>query len=164
MKLGKILTLSAGLILAFIVGWLFMFTWGHNPTIVTLSPYDVNVPGKPPISAKVYTLKKGEYLLVLADASSGKCEQYWFCPDRKRIGVPSIPTYLPIGRHAVISTVTLDGFTYLGEYTADWIIKNNIIMFTIKGPPDTIRAARDFSTEDFKKEISYNRKIIMKPK
>ncbi|MGB7580969.1 MAG: hypothetical protein WBL85_00790 [Sedimentisphaerales bacterium] len=162
MKLGKIIILVAGFIFAFLVSWLFLFIWGHNPTIVALSPYDVNVPGKPLISAKVYSLKKSEYLLVLTDAESGRREGYWFCPAKGRIGVPSFPTYLPLGNRAVISKTTLDGFTYLSEYTADWEIKNNNITFTIKGPSEAIRVARELSTEDLKRGISYGAKIIMR--
>ncbi len=162
MKLGKIIILVVGFIFFFLVSWLSLLIWGHNPTIVALSPYDVNVPGKPRISAKVYSLKKSEYLLVLTDAESGRREGYWFCPDKHRIGVPSFPTYLPLGNRAVISKTTLDGFTYLSEYAADWEIKNNNITFTIKGPSEAIRLARELSTEDLKREISYDTKIIMK--
>ena len=162
MKLGKIIILVVGFIFSFLVSWLFLFIWGHNPTIVALSPYDVNVPGKPMISAKVYSLKKGEYLLVLTDAESGCREGYWFNPDKGRIGVPSFPTYLPLGNHAVISKTTLEGFTYLSAYNADWEIKNNNINFTIKGPSEAIRIARELSTEDLKREISYGAKIIMR--
>lgn len=162
MKLGKIIILVTGFIFFFLVSWLFLFIWGHNPTIVTLSPYDVNVPEKPLISAKVYSLKKSEYLLVLTDAESGRREGYWFCPDNRRIGVPSFPTYLPLDNHAVISKTTLDGFTYLSEYNADWEIKNNNITFTIKGPSEAIRLARELSIEDLKREISYDTKIIMR--
>jgi hypothetical protein len=162
MKLGKIIILVAGFILSFLVSWLFLFIWGHNPAIVAEAPYDVNIPGKPLISAKVYSLKKGEYLLVLTDAESGHREAYWFSPDKGRIGVPSFPTYLPLGNHAVISKTTLDGFTYISEYTADWERKNNNITFTIRGPSETIRLARELSTEDLKREISYGTKIIMR--
>ena len=162
MKLGKTIILVAGFILSFLVSWLFLFIWGHNPAIVAEAPYDVNVPGKPRISAKVYSLKKSEYLLVLTDAESGRREGYWFCPDKHRIGVPSFPTYLPLGNRAVISKTTLDGFTYLGEYNADWNIKNNNITFTIKGPSEAIRVVRELSTEDLKREISYGAKIIMR--
>jgi hypothetical protein len=164
MKLGKIIILVTGLILSALVVWLSMYTWGHNPTIVALSPYDVNVPDKPLILAKVYSLKQGEYLLVLTDAKSGRREGYWFCPQDGRIGVPSFPTYLPLDSRAVISKSTLDSFTYLGEYTADWETKNNNITFTIKGPSEATREARDLSPEDVKREISYNTKIVMKPK
>lgn len=162
MKLGKIIILVAGFILSFLVSWLFLFIWGHNPAIVALSPYDVNVPGKPLISAKVYSLKKGEYLLVLTDAESGRREGYWFSPDKGRIGVPSFPIYLPFGNYAVISKNTLDSFTYLSKYNADWEIKNNNITFTIKGPSEAIRMVREPSTEDLKREISYGAKIIMR--
>lgn len=164
MKLGKIIILAIGFLLFFLVVWLSLYIWGHNPTIVALSPYDVNVPGKPLVTAKVYSLKKGEYLLVLTDAESGRREGYWFRPQSSRIGAPSFPTYLPLGSHAVISKVTLDGFTYLGEYTADWKTQNNNITFTIKGPSEAIRVARDLSPKDLKCEISYNTKIVMKLK
>jgi hypothetical protein len=164
MKLGKIIILASGFILSLLVSWLFLYIWGHNPTIVTLSPCDVNVPDKPLISAKVYSLKKSEYLLVLTDAESGRREGYWFSPQSSRIGVPSFPTYLPLGNRAVISKSTFDGFTYLSEYTADWKTRKNIVTFTIKGPSEAIRVARDLSPEDLKREISYNTKIIMKSK
>ena len=127
MKLGKIVILVTAFILSFLVSWLFLYIWGHNPIIVTLSPYDVNVPGKPLISAKVYSLKQGEYLLVLTDVESGRREGYWFNPRNGRIGVPAFPTYLPLGNRAVISKTTLDGFTSMGEYVADWETKNNNI-------------------------------------
>jgi hypothetical protein len=162
MKLGKIIILATGFILSFLVVWLFMYIWGHNPTIVALSPCDVNVPDKPSISARVYSLKKGEYLLVLTDAEIARREVYWFCPDNKRIGTPAFPTYVELGDRAVISKATFDGFTYLGEYTADWEIKNNNITFTIKGPSEAARVSRDLSAEGLKREISYNTKIIMK--
>jgi hypothetical protein len=164
MKLGKIIILAGGLILSLLVVWLSLYTWGHNPTIVALSPYDVNVPDKPLILAKVYSLKKGEFLLVLTDAESGCREGYWFSPQSSRIGVPAFPTYLPLGNRAVISKATLDGFTYLGEYTANWETKNNNITFTIKGPSEAVRAARDLPPEDMRREISYYTKITMKPK
>jgi hypothetical protein len=162
MKFGKIVILVTGLILSFLVSWLFLYIWGHNPTIIALSPYDVNVPGKPLISAKVYSLKKGEYLLVLTDAESGRREGYWFSPANGRIGVPSFPTYLPMGNRAVISKTTFDGFTYLGEYVADWEIKKTNVTFTIKGPSEVVRAARGLSPEDLKKELSFGTKVIMK--
>jgi hypothetical protein len=164
MKLGKIIILATCFIFSFLVVWLFLYIWGHNPTIVSQSPYDVNVPGKPMISAKVYSLKQGEYLLVLTDAESGRREGYWFSPAKGRIGVPALPTYLPFGKRAVISKTTMDSFTSMDEYVADWEIKNNNITFTIKGPSDTARAARDLSPEDLKREISYNAKITMKHK
>ncbi|MGD1042770.1 MAG: hypothetical protein ABR913_06850 [Sedimentisphaerales bacterium] len=162
MKLGKIVILVAAFILSFLVSWLFLYMWGHNPIIVTLSPYDVNVPGKPLISAKVYSLKPGDYLLVLTDVESGRREGYWFNPRDGRIGVPAFPTYLPLGNRAVISKTTLDGFTYLGEYVADWETKNNNIAFTIKGPSEAVRAARDLSPENLKSELSFGMKVIMK--
>jgi hypothetical protein len=162
MKLGKIVILVAAFILSFLVSWLFLYMWGHNPVIVTLSPYDVNVPDKPLISAKVYSLKKSEYLLVLTDAKSGRREGYWFCPNKGRIGIPSFQTYLPLGNYAVISKNTFDGFTYLGKYVADWEIKNNNITFTIKGPSETVRVARDLSPEDLKRELSFGTKVVMK--
>jgi hypothetical protein len=162
MKLGKIIILVAGFVLSFMVSWFFLFIWGHNPTIVAEAPYDVNVPGKPLISAKVYSLKKGEYLLVLTDAKSGRREAYWFSPGKGRIGVPSFQTYLPFGNYAVISKNTLDGFTYLGEYAADWERKSNIVIFTIKGPSEVIRLARNLSAEDLKREISYGARIVIR--
>ena len=162
MKLGKIVILATAFILSFLVSWLFLYVWGHNPVIVTLSPYYVNVPGKPLISAKVYSLKKSEYLLVLTDAESGRREEYWFNPRDGRIGVPAFPTYLPLGNRAVISKTTLDGFTYLSEYVADWETKNNNITFTIKGPSEAIRAARGLSPEDLECEISFGTKVVMK--
>jgi hypothetical protein len=67
-----------------------------------------------------------------------------------------------LGNYAVISKNTLDGFTYLGEYNADWERKNNNVTFTIKGPSEAIRVARELSTEDMKREISYGTKIIMR--
>ncbi len=162
MKLGKIIILVVGFILLFLASWLFLFIWWHNPTIVAEAPYDVNVPGKPLISAKVYSLKKGEYLLVLTDAKSGRREGYWFCPDKNRIGVPSFPTYLPLGNHAVISKNTLGGFTYISTYSADWERKNNNIIFIIKGPSEAVRLAKELETGDLNREISYGAKIIMR--
>jgi hypothetical protein len=162
MKLGKIIILVTGFVFSFLVTWLFMFIWGHNPTIIAMSPYDVNVPGKPLISAKVYSLKKGEYLLVLTDANSGCREGYWFCPDKGRIGVPSFPVYLPFGKIAIISKTTFDGFTYLSEYKADWERKNNNVTFTIKGPSEVICLARGLTAEDLKREISYSTKVIIR--
>ena len=162
MKWGKIIILVTGFILSFLVLWLFLYIWGHNPTLVSQSPYDVNVPDKPLISAKVYSLKKGEFLLVLTDAESGRQEGYWFNPRDGRIGVPAFPTYLPLGNRAVISKTTLDGFTSMGEYVADWETKNNNIAFIIKGPSDAVRAARDLSPEDLKSELSFGTKVVMK--
>jgi hypothetical protein len=162
MKLGKIAILATVFIFSFLVSWLFLYVWGHNPVIVTLSPCDVNVPDKPLISAKVYSLKKSEYLLVLTDAESGRREAYWFSPRDSRIGVPSFPTYLPLGSRAVISKTTLDGFTYLGKYVADWETKNNNITFTIKGPSEALQIAKGLSPEDLKREISFGTKIVMK--
>ena len=162
MKLGKIIILVMSFILFFLASWLLLFIWGHNPTIIAEAPYDVNVPAKPLISAKVYSLKKGEYLLVLTSVESGLREGYWFSPAKGRIGIPSFPTYLPFGNRAVISKTTLDGFTYLSAYNADWEIKNNNIIFTIKGPSEAIRLARELSAEDLKHEISYGAKIIMR--
>ena len=162
MKLGKIVILVAAFILSFLVSWLFLFIWGHNPTLVSMSPYDVNVPGKPLISAKVYSLKKGEYLLILSDTESGQREGYWFSPANGRIGAPAFPTYLPLGNRAVISKTTFDGFTSMGEYVADWETKNNNITFTIKGPSEIVRAARGLSPEDLKKELSFGTKVVMK--
>jgi len=162
MKLGKIIILVVGLIFFFLVFWLSVYIWGHNPTIVTRSPYDINVPGKPLISARVYSLKRNEYLLVLTDVKSGHREAYWFNPGKGRIGVPSFPTYLPLGNCAVVSKTTLDGFTYLSEYAADWEINNNNITFTIKGPSEAVRLGRELSTEDLQREISYGTRIIMK--
>jgi hypothetical protein len=162
MKLGKIIILVAGFIFLFLASWLLLFIWWHNPTIVAEAPYDVNVPGKPLISAKVYSLKKGEYLLVLTDTKSGRREGYWFCPDKGRIGVPSFPTYLTLGNYAVISKNTFDSFTYLNAYNADWERKNNNIIFIIKGPSDAVRLAKGLSAKDLKREISYGTKIIMR--
>jgi hypothetical protein len=160
--LGKIAILATAFILSFLVSWLFLYVWGHNPVIVTLSPYDVNVPDKPLISARVYSLRQKEYLLVLTDAESGRREAYWFSPRDSRIGMPSFPIYLPLGSRAVISKTTLDGFTYLGEYVADWKTKNKNIMFTIKGPSEAIQVARGLSHEDLKREISFGTKVVMK--
>jgi hypothetical protein len=162
MKLGKLIILAAGFILVVLAAWLLVYIWGHNPAVVDLSPYDINVSGKLLVSAKVYSLKKGEYLLILTDAESGRREAYWFCPDNKRIGTPAFPTYVEFGNSSVISKATFDGFTYLGEYTADWEIKNNDITFTIKGPSEAARVSRDLTAEGLKREISYNTKIIMK--
>jgi hypothetical protein len=162
MKLGKIIVLATGFILSFLVVWLSLYIWGHNPIIISQSTYDVNVPGKPLISAKVYSLKQGEYLLVLTDVESGRREGYWFNPRDGRIGIPAFPTYLPLGNRAVISKTTLDGFTSMGEYVADWETKNNNIAFTIKGPSEAVRAARDLSPEDIKREISFGTKVVMK--
>jgi hypothetical protein len=161
MKFGKIVILVAAFILSFLVSWLFLFIWWHNPTIVAEAPYDVNVPGKPLISAKVYSLKQGEYLLVLTDAKSGRREGYWFCPNKGRIGIPSFQTYLRLGNYAVISKNTLDGFTYLSKYNADWEIKNNNITFTIKGPSETTLLTRELLTGDLKRKISYGTKVVM---
>jgi hypothetical protein len=162
MKLGKIVVLVTSFFLSFLVAWLFLYIWGHNPTIIALSPYDVNVPDKPLISAKAYSLRQGEYLLVLTNAESGRQEGYWFNPRDGRIGVPAFPTYLPLGNRAVISKTTLEGFTSMGEYLADWETKNNNITFTIKGPSDTVRAARDLSPEELKSELSFGTKVVMK--
>jgi hypothetical protein len=162
MKWGKIIVLVTAFILSFLVSWLFLYIWGHNPTLVSQSPYDVNVPDKPLISAKVYSLKQGEYLLVLTDAESGRREGYWFNPRDGRIGIPAFPTYLPLGNRAVISKTTLDGFTSMGEYVADWETKNNNIAFIIKGPSDAVREARDLSPEDLKSELSFGTKVVMK--
>ena len=162
MNLGKIAILVAAFILSFLVSWLFLYIWGHNPTLVSMSPYDVNVPGRPLISARVYSLKQGDYLLVLTDVESGRREGYWFNPRDKRIGAPAFPTYLPLSNRAVISKTTLDGFTSMGEYVADWETKNNKITFTIKGPSETVRAARDLSPEDIRRELSFGTKVVMK--
>jgi hypothetical protein len=164
MKLGKLIILAAGFILVLLVVWLFLYTWGHNPALVKLSPYDINVPGNPLVSAKVYSLKKGEYLLVLTNAETKQREGYWFSPDNKRIGTPAFPTYIEIGNRAVISKSTFDGFAYLGEYTAEWEIKNNNITFIIKGPSEAARLARDLSPEVLKREMSYYTRIVMKHK
>jgi hypothetical protein len=164
MKWKKIIILIVGFVFSFLVASIFLRVWGHDPVIISRAPYDVNVPGSPRISAKLYSLRRDEYLLILTTADTGRREKYWFNVRDGRIGVPDFPTYLPVGKWAVISKNTLDGFQYLDQYVADWQTGDGVITLTFKGRPEAIREAAGVSMEDMRSEISYERQVILRAK
>ncbi len=95
-------------------------------TLVQLSSvYRAAIPGKPDASARLYSLGRDRYLLVLTARSSKYPEGYYVNLFHGEIGLPDFPDYIPRLKYALVDRRIYDGFPELGVFKADWSVKNN---------------------------------------
>ena len=146
---------------------LWIYVDSESLTILWISPYRAVVPGEPPASGKVYSLPDGRHLLVLTSKSSKHPEGYCVDLAKRRIGLASVPNYVPLFRSALVHEMTLEGFGFEEEVDADWDVKNGWeeVRVRIRGLANALeRLDPSFNPGESTRKmmpIGYQREIIL---
>ena len=173
-KLNVLIIISATMLitaLVLIIGfwaWLELYMVDH--TVLPVSAcYRVTVPGKPAISARLYSLGtprtgSAKDLLVLTSKSSGRREYYWIDEGRRQIGLPACPTYIQLFTSAIVDKMTPQGFPLGGELKAEWTENETEVHIRIMGFSDAAINAEAVSDPNkvagTRIPIGYQREII----
>jgi len=124
----RILVTSVVTALILISGFCIWFSRICTPemTLVQLSSvFRVTIPSKPDASARLYSLGRDRFLLVLTARSSKYPEGYYLNMFHGEIGLPDFPDYIPLYKYALVDRRIYDGFPTIGELKADWSVKGD---------------------------------------
>jgi hypothetical protein len=147
-------------------------------SVVEKTPfYDVSIPGKPAVSAKLYWLGFSHlgvtghggraHLLVLTSKSSDDREFYYIKINQQEVGLPSCFKYIPLLFGAVVDRSTLSGFPFLGTLKADWEKNEREVRMRITGFSDAVQKFDPNSTSEAARRsrpIAYQRVIVFTTK
>ena len=128
------------------------------------SLYRATIPDKPYASARLYSLGRDQYLLVLTSKSSKHPEGYYVNLFNGKIGLPDFPDYIPLLKYALVDRRIYDGFPQLGAIKADWSVKNDRKEVYIRIKGFKIKEPGDEDDEEWMKEIlpiGYQSEIIL---
>ena len=128
------------------------------------SLYRATIPDKPYASARLYSLGRDRYLLVLTAKSSKHPEGYYLDLFSGEIGLPDFPDYIPLLKYALVDRRIYDRFPQLGAIKADWSVKNDRKEVHIRIKGFKIKEPGDEDDEEWMKEILpivYQSEIIL---
>jgi len=132
-------------------------------TLVQLSStFRAAIPGKPDASARIYSLGRDRYLLVLMSRSSKHPEGYYLNLNYKEIGLPDFPDYIPLFKYCLVDKRIYDGFPeFSGALKADLDVKNDgeEVHIRIKGFKDKESGDEELMRENM--PIAYQSKIVL---
>lgn len=162
-----ILVTAAVTALILISGFWIWFSRICTPemTLVQLSPaFHAAIPGKSDASARLYSLGRDRYLLVLTSKFSKYPEGYYVNLFHGEIGLPDFPDYIPILKYALVDRRIYDGFPELGALKADWDVKNDRdeVHIRIKGFKIEEPGVDDEELMRKNMPIAYQSEIILK--
>lgn len=128
------------------------------------SLYRATIPDKPYASARLYSLGRDRYLLVLTAKFSKYPEGYYVNLFHGEIGLPDFPDYIPILKYALVDRRIYDGFPELGALKADWDVKNDRdeVHIRIKGFKIEEPGVDDEELMRKNMPIAYQSEIILK--
>jgi hypothetical protein len=132
--------LATFLTILVLAGAFYLWINTGEKKLIWASAYRVHVPGDPGASGKLYSLRNGEYLLVLTSPSSKRPEGYHINLDTHEIGLPSFSksSYIPLVRSALVDDETLEGYPFYGTIEANWEVGSDgqEVRIHIKGYAD----------------------------
>ena len=150
-----------------ICGFWLWFSSIYTPemTLLQLSrTYYATIQGIHSASAKLYSLGRDRYLLVLKSRSSKYPEGYYLDLFHGEIGLPDFPDYIPLCRYALVDKRIYDGFPDLGALKADLDVKKDKdeIHLRIKGFKEKELGINDEELMREKMPIAYQSNIVLK--
>jgi hypothetical protein len=164
MKVSALIILALGFLGASSV-WLYLGCQGV--CFVRMADYRVSVPDRPRASGALYSLDRGDYLLVLGDGSLRHCEAYYVESDRRAIGVPNFDRskYTPRPNGAFVDKLVFEKYPVIGTLAAEWRVGERETVIRITGrPPEVERADPIDDPEEFYQQwmpVAYKTEIVL---
>jgi hypothetical protein len=134
-------------------------------TLLQLSrTYYATIQGIHSAPARLYSLGRDRYLLVLKSRSSKYPEGYYLDLFHGEIGLPDFPDYIPLYRYALVDSKIYDGFPDLGALKADLNVKEgkDEVHIRIKGFKEKEQGINDEELMRENMPIAYQSNIVLK--
>ena len=134
-------------------------------TLLQLSrTYHATTPGMPSASAKLYSLGRDRFLLVLMSRSSKYPEGYYLNMFNGEIGLPDFPDYIPLYKYCLVDRRIYDGFPSLGALKVDLDVKKDKdeVHIRIKGFKEKEPGINDEELMRENMPIAYQSNIVLR--
>ena len=116
------------------------------------------------VNAKLFRLKKGKYLLILAEVGGRRTEGYYVDMSDKKLGYAkfSADMFTSItSSMAMVDKVVFTGYRIADELDADFQILSDGAVIAVKGPSELAVALNSNAERIYKNRLIYRKTILL---